>query len=102
MRCRDRLKPGLHTWMGFRKLSVLQELALVYWRTDARHPHSEITAQTRLISRSKRSWVGEVIFSTNTRAGTFDTNSIGIAKVKKALNKPRNASSGMRATLKRL
>src|SRR5579862_9103041 len=79
-----------------------QELALVYRRSEARQPSSETAKQARLIASSRRMELTFSNLSANTRVGTFETSNIGIAKVKNALNKPWNASSGRRATLNRL
>src|SRR5208282_5822627 len=60
------------------------ELALVYRRTDTRQTHSDISAHTTPMpsSSSTGSGLGDVNLSASRRTGTFDTSSIGRAKVK--------------------
>src|SRR5688572_7588941 len=82
--------------------SLHHELALVYRLREKRHAASETIRQTPLNMTNKRASPGEVSFSTRSLAGTFATSSIGMAKVKKALKRPRKAESGSREMLNRL
>src|SRR3974390_20684 len=50
------------------------ELALVYRRTEARQPHSEIAKQTTLIASKSTSGAGEDNLLTSTLTGTFETS----------------------------